>query len=169
MDVQPENFTSNQHEFVTHLSFSLSSKQTQMAAMRVRSTFGATVTKYCAAPEHVSGKKSFRKWSKTPSSGTLTVSLSAKISLTLKKLRDICATGCPPQVMLAERSNQSPFTSISTWRLSDALVNSTWDLEPITMALSTQEDFTFCNYDVHKQHGRTPAEESRSRKVDYQN
>ena len=61
-----------------------------------------------------------------------TVSLSAKISLTLKKLREICATGWPPNVIFADRSNQSPRTSSSTSWPSDAFLKWTLDSEAST-------------------------------------
>ena len=57
----------------------------------------------------------------------LTVSLSAKISLMLKMLREMCATGSPPKVTLAERSYQVPRTSSSTFLPSDSFLKVTVD------------------------------------------
>lgn len=57
----------------------------------------------------------------------LTVSLSAKISLMLKMLREMCATGSPPKVTLAERSYQVPRTSSSTCLPSDSFLKATVD------------------------------------------
>ncbi len=48
-----------------------------------------------------------------------TVCLSPKIWRTLKKLLEMCATGRPPKVILADRSNQSPVTSNSISLPSD--------------------------------------------------
>lgn len=82
-----------------HFFSSVSSRLTQIAAIIAKSTPGAHFTKY--------------------------VCLSAKICVTLKKLLEICATACPPQVISADRSNQSPFTSISTGRPSAAFLKTT--------------------------------------------
>ena len=56
-----------------------------------------------------------------------TVSLSAKISLMLKMLREMWATGSPPKVTLAERSYQVPRTSSSTCLPSASFVKVTVD------------------------------------------
>ena len=57
----------------------------------------------------------------------LTVSLSAKISLISNILREMCATGSPPKVTLAERSYQVPRTSSSMSLPSDSFLKVTVD------------------------------------------
>ena len=69
----------------------------------------------------------------------LTVSLSAKISLMLKMLREMCATGSPPKVTLAERSYQVPRTSSSTCRPSDSFLKVTVDSLARTVAVRGEE------------------------------
>jgi hypothetical protein len=103
-----------------HFFSSVSSRLTQIAAIIAKSTPGAHLTKY--------------------------VCLSAKISRMLKKLLEMCATACPPQVISADRSNQSPLTSISTGRPSAAFLNTTWDFVESTdgqIGLSAAE----CTYE----------------------
>ena len=69
----------------------------------------------------------------------LTVSLSAKISRMLKMLREMCATGSPPKVTLAERSYQVPRTSSSTCRPSDSFLKATVDSLARTVAVRGEE------------------------------
>lgn len=73
---------------------SSSSNDTHSAAIIVRSTFGATVTKYYTPYQNCSLYLFFFKTIKFQDGGAgLTVSLSANISRILKMLREMCATG----------------------------------------------------------------------------
>ena len=104
----------------------------------VRSTMGATVTKYYTEPYEPSSPRLYTSKDRRKEE-KLTVSLSAKISLMLKMLREMCATGSPPKVTLAERSYQVPRTSSSMFLPSDSFLKVTVDSLARTVVVLERE------------------------------